>query len=73
MDTDPKDAKLAKVQAQLAKILSLVKEECKVRKETEVQLAKKEAQLETSMKTTNNSPQAPAVPVKGPKIHLRTV
>ena len=64
MNIDPKDAKLAKVQAQLAK------EERRIRQETEVRLAEKEAQLVTAVQGTSNSSQAPAAPFKGPKISV---
>ncbi|EFP78949.1 uncharacterized protein PGTG_04905 [Puccinia graminis f. sp. tritici CRL 75-36-700-3] len=66
--TDPKDAKLAKVQAQLAELVTVVNEERKARKELEAQLAKKEAELVATVATTNIPPQAPTAPVKGLKI-----
>ncbi|EFP87425.2 uncharacterized protein PGTG_13653 [Puccinia graminis f. sp. tritici CRL 75-36-700-3] len=54
MDIDPRDTKLAKLQEQMAKILAVVKEELKIRKDTKEQLAK-EAQLATALKTASTS------------------
>ncbi|EHS62650.1 uncharacterized protein PGTG_21158 [Puccinia graminis f. sp. tritici CRL 75-36-700-3] len=68
MNINPKDAKLAKVQAQLAELVTVVNEERKAGKELEARLAKKEAKLVATAATANTSPQAPTVPVKGPKI-----
>ncbi|EHS62706.1 uncharacterized protein PGTG_22609 [Puccinia graminis f. sp. tritici CRL 75-36-700-3] len=52
----------------MTELMAVVQEECKVWKEEEECLARKEAQLAKALKTANNKPQAPAPPAKGPEI-----